>query len=491
MDNQPALKNKSTVMKFPLFIAVIVFVWAQFMINRSAKAQAPTPAPAPTVPTADTSTFFPLPPTDSSQLGLGIQRTMRLLATSTPVHRNRVRILFYGQSITEQDWSKQVADDLRSRFPNADLDIRNLAIGGFAAQWLIRPAEHDVYPFYPDLVIFHVYGANDSYEQIIKNIRSRTTSEVLMQKDHATYWPQDNPDPNADKGIWWDYMMNQKYLPEIAKKYGCGLVDVRTAWVDYLKTNHLEPKALLIDGVHLNAHGNYLMARIIERYLVYRPDLKPDDLGAVKDLPFKAMRHEAEDSYTTTFIGNRIDIVAANDAKLIGPIDVLIDGKRPSAFPDCYAITRADPGPWTKLFIRRVDHINPLILEHWTYTVTKVNTDKTWAFNVSGSVTGPDGSGTSDKLFVSNSGRVKIDPTDYFRGWNDPLPNGYVESWDVVPMFTDTYTPPAIDNPATEYLTTLAQGLSNTEHTVKLTPESGGKLVIKSLRVYRPLVSDQ
>jgi len=69
---------------------------------------------------------------------------------------------FTGQSITEQEWSKQVAADLRKRFPSADLEIENRAIGGFAAQMLIRPAEHDIYPFYPDLVIFHVFGATSN-----------------------------------------------------------------------------------------------------------------------------------------------------------------------------------------------------------------------------------------------------------------------------------------------------------------------------------------
>src|SRR5436190_136343 len=54
-----------------------------------------------------------LPPHNPQELGQNIQRTMALLATSTPQRRNKVRILFYGQSITEQDWSKQVADDLK------------------------------------------------------------------------------------------------------------------------------------------------------------------------------------------------------------------------------------------------------------------------------------------------------------------------------------------------------------------------------------------
>src|SRR6058998_2348722 len=92
----------------------------------------------------------PLPAKNPAELGVHVQRTMTLLATSTPEHRNHVRILFYGQSITEQQWSKQVAEDLRKRFPNADLEIENRAIGGFASQLLVRPAEHDLYPFYPD-----------------------------------------------------------------------------------------------------------------------------------------------------------------------------------------------------------------------------------------------------------------------------------------------------------------------------------------------------
>ena len=38
--------------------------------------------------------------------GAGVQRTLTLLATSTQERRNTVRILFYGQSITEQEWWK-------------------------------------------------------------------------------------------------------------------------------------------------------------------------------------------------------------------------------------------------------------------------------------------------------------------------------------------------------------------------------------------------
>ena len=73
----------------------------------------PTPRPEPAAKPGEFPP--PAPAKDPSRLGLGVQRTMTLLATSTPQHRNHVRVLFYGQSITEQEWSKQVAADLRKR----------------------------------------------------------------------------------------------------------------------------------------------------------------------------------------------------------------------------------------------------------------------------------------------------------------------------------------------------------------------------------------
>ena len=85
-------------------------------------------------------------------------------------------------AILAGDWdrAKQVADDLRRRFPHANLVVENRAIGGFASQLLVKTAETDLYPFYPDLVVFHVYGSHIEYENIIRRIRERTTAEILM-----------------------------------------------------------------------------------------------------------------------------------------------------------------------------------------------------------------------------------------------------------------------------------------------------------------------
>ena len=43
----------------------------------------------------------------------------------------------------------------------------------------------------------------------------------------------------------------------------------------YLAENSLEPKALLRDDVHLNAHGEFVMAEFVKSYLRYDPKLGP------------------------------------------------------------------------------------------------------------------------------------------------------------------------------------------------------------------------
>ncbi len=422
---------------------------------------------------------------------------MTLLATSTPRHRNHVRVLFYGQSITEQDWSKQVADDLRRRFPHAELEIENRAIGGFASQMLIRPAEHDLYPFYPDLVIFHVFGANQQYEQTIRSVRSRTTAEVLMQTDRVgAQWPQEQPDEKADKGLWWDYLMNHRFLPEIAGKYGCGVCDIRSDWLAYLRTNHYQPGQLLLkDGAHLNAQGNYLMALLTSRYLVYRPDLPDARWKGLTETHPIGVGAWKEGVLRIEFDGNRVDVIpAAPDESGAAPVGggsrVLIDGKKPSEFLGAYRIAPPQPGPWSPLFLSRVDHEAPLLLEDWTLRVSRVSTGgKTWDFDVSGSVTGQDGSGRNDRPFTSKSGRVKIDPAAWFRGFYPPLPEGYTIRWKVLPMFADTYHTPKIDDPTTENATTIVQGIANAKHALEIIADDPAfPPAIARVRTYRPPV---
>ena len=420
---------------------------------------------------------FPAPaPENEADFGVGIGRTMRLLCSSTPQNRHRVKILFYGQSITHGAWWKLVAADLKNRFPNADLIIENRALGGFAADVLIRPAEHDLYPFYPDLVIFHVYGSPESYEAIIRNLRSRTTSEVLLQSDHFT-------GPSE-----WHDGHSFEWLPQLAARYGCELVDVRGQWKRYLDENGLAPRELTTDGVHLNSQGNFLMAELVKRHLKVNPRAR-EDAAMVRDYLVGRDVKWRDGRLTLEFEGNRVDALCGTRGPTEGVAQVWINGRRPSQFPELYAITRPSGTPhigWPGAI--QIGHQTPLIVEKWTARLHHISADASaFEFEVFGSQTGADGKGNSAETFVSDSGRVVIEP----RNWwfkNDcalsqqPTPEGTEISWTVEPHFVDDYRASKA-----EVVTTLAQGLSNGRHTLELVAQ-GAAPHLEAIRVYRPPV---
>ncbi len=287
----------------------------------------------------------PVPGPLADRFGANVQRTMGLLATSTPQHRHHVRILVYGQSISEGIWWRHVERDLRTRFPNADLEMVNRALGGHASNYLVREAETDVYPFYPDLVIFHVYGAHTCYEQIISRIRSRTAAEVLMTTDHLGASEVPNVRGEFKDDRWTKFMAS--FIPQVANRYGCELVDVREPWKRYVVDNKIRAKDLLIDGIHLGEQGNLLYAALIGRQLVYRPELQARS-DVVHTYEVGSDVRWKDGKLVLEFAGNRIDAIAGPGEESSSGATVLVDGKKPSEFRECYAFSRAY-GPGMKI----------------------------------------------------------------------------------------------------------------------------------------------
>jgi hypothetical protein len=442
--------------------------------------------------------YPPIQPIDTSGFGKQIQRTMHKLAESTPEKRNKVRILFYGQSVVGQRWSDQVERYLREKFPNADLEVENRAIGGFAAQLLIRPAVHDLYPYYPDLMIFHVYGSHIKYEEIIANVRKYTTAEIAITNDHFNRYPKiPEKTPVGPNGKYWDYFMNDEFLPGIAEKYDCEFIDVRNPWKQYLEDNGYEPSALLKDGVHLNEHGKWLMAELVWDYLRVIPDA-PTDKGMIRDIKVGDDVKWQDGKLRVEVTGNRMDIIpAAADGQTAA---VTVDGKKPSELIGAWALTRPKnvgnlSWPWAGL--KRVMFQSIPVAETWTLKTLSVDeTGKDVTFEVVGSVTGPDGKGNSHEVFVSDSGRVVIAPEDWHLEKNinytgDPAPEGYSMTWDARPQHLDTYASPEEFDPAREQAVTVAQGLSNMTHVLTLTAvDPNNPPDIRAIRIFEPPLKD-
>jgi len=412
------------------------------------------------------------------KLGAKIPRTMQLLATSTPEKRHKVRILFYGQSITAQSWWWTVARELRERFPYADITVMNPAIGGYQVPMLLRTAEADVYPQYPDLIIFDAYyGFEGTLEQLVKNIRSRTTAEVMLQTHHLTTHGMTRIADNLT-------------VRELAEKYGCELIDVSDQWTEFMFANGINGNDLLTDGPHLSEPALELMPQIVNQHFQYNPAFNnpwSSTVTAVTPRPDRTGRIKLN------FDGNRVDLVAATPAAgmKLGSARILIDGKQPRTFPELYTVSRvgsSDKNYWTVPFIYRVSAAKPLIAEEWTLRITKTHTgvkleDNFLEFEVEGSKTGKDGTGTNKSRFVSNSGRVVIEPQDWY---SSQCTEGVAFTWKAIPQFIDVYRAPAIPDPSREYITTLFQGLAPGKHTLEIVPNGDGAMPIAEIRVHRP-----
>ncbi len=445
----------------------------------------------------------PPPPEDISQFGAGIQRTMTLLATSTPQKRNRVRVLFYGQSVTLNPWWQTVAAHLRESFPDADLEIENRAIGGYGGPMLIKTAEYDLYHYYPDLLIFHVWSGVETGEQeeIIRRVRQRTTAEILLWTSNLR-WPGSVPPdgdpqhPDVLKVDADDQAISDLYY-RLAAEHGLELADVRTGIQRYIAEHGLVVKDTIRDTVHPNELGNFLIAQFVMPHLRHDAAFPTAPWGRlVTDVAVDDERVTVgeDGSLSLTFDGNRVDAIAAHTGEQApGSARVLIDGTPPGASGELFYHARPSATPvMGRPAISRIDREASLQAEEWTVTILEcdVETD-ILRYSISGSKTGFDGEGDHKTRFVSNSGRVAIEPGMWMVNWSlryqkATMPEGYQVTWQTLPLFVDPYQAPVTDDPAKEYATTLVQGLSNSEHTVSLIPNGDGPVPVAAFRVYRP-----
>jgi|WetSurMetagenome_2_1015567.scaffolds.fasta_scaffold02278_3 hypothetical protein len=442
------------------------------------------------------SQLHPLPVLpDTSMLGQYTSRTINLLQQSTPLKRNTVRILVYGQSISAQDWWYEVKRTIESRFPYADLIMENKSIGGFSTQYLYKTVEMDVSSFYPDLVLLHVYGNNHYYDSVLYTIRSRTAAEVAIMTDHY-----------IGENAWSDTMCYH-ILPTLAEKYKCEIINIRDPWKKYLKDNHLEISSLLTDGTHLNDYGNFLMAELVKPLFCFKSHFESDpyDLQTTcnnkNDLTFLG------DTLTVHFYGNKVDLLFDNSVISSGDsVEVLLDGKVPSSYQGTYYMTRPfnDKGkgwPWNLPAMIRIRHTQPWVTELWSCIFTKARTPYLdFRFRIQGSVSGQDGKGSGSRDFISKSGKVIISKNDAEKGGDWHLNRSYkvlktivndgdTIKWKTYSISKDVFVPVRNSDTTLESSITLFQGIPNTEHTLKLVKKGRQSPPVSGIKVYRPFMN--
>jgi len=442
--------------------------------------------------------FFVLPALkDSENHGQYTSRTMHLLHQSTAEKRKTVKILVYGQSISEQEWWLEVKKTVLSRFPDANVIMENRAIGGFASQLLYKTVEMDISSFYPDLVLLHDYGDNRYYDTVLYTIRSRTAAEVAIMTDHYI---------GENK---WSDTMSYHILPTLAEKYKCDIINIRDPWKQFLNENDLEPSRLLKDGVHLNGYGNFLMAELVKPLFAFKPGMPEDQFGLCRTYADKRNLSFHGDTLTLHFLGNKAEVITDNsETNSDDSLKVLVDGRLPSSFQGCYFISRPynDSGkkwPWELPAMIHVDHTKPWVNEEWTCIYTNAEPPfSDFSFSIRGSATGPDGEGKGGTDFISPSGRVIIKGGDAEQGGDWHLNRsfqvlktivkpGAKVKWKTYSLSMDYFKPAINKDTSIENCVILFQGIPNSNHIIQLIKTGAYGPNISEIRIYKPFCQNQ
>ena len=383
-------------------------------------------------------------------------------------------------------------------------------------------ANQIVVPEQPDLVILYGIGRESDLEKIFQTLRKHTTADIVSASVH---WKGDDV-KNWGKDEDATNFANIPEMRRISKKYGVEFVENRKEWAQYLRDHDMKVEVdpdngLLMDGVHQSRYGALVINENIVRHFAVRDDYAYDPDSRERRLILQQqdadLRHQRasvvgsnwtfEDRIATAsasmsrirvhFTGNRIDLIGVSSPNG-GQANIALNGV-PAAEVPCFFAGPIVPGAQNARPKQgSVRDIGPhgialgtnLVPQTWTIRVT----DDEGNYELSGIVTGSDGTGSILKPFISNSGQVNI-PSERWRHGPGCIP--FLTPWngEILNKAGDTYTfevyraaEPTVDfrGPNREFRISLFQNLPNQPHTLELTTTGDGKVSVKAFDVFEP-----
>jgi len=195
------------------------------------------------------------------------------------VTQKKTRVVFFGDSITEQGAKDSgyivlIGDMLKERGLGAQYDLIGAGISGNKVYDLYLRMDSDVVMKDPNVVFIYI-GVNDVwhkatsgtgtdaikfervYTAIIRKLQQKNIRVILCTPatigEKKEYTNQQDGDMNYYSEI----------IRNLAKKFNCQLIDLRSIFHEYDAQNNPDNKdrgILTRDGVHLNGKGNTLVA---------------------------------------------------------------------------------------------------------------------------------------------------------------------------------------------------------------------------------------
>lgn len=170
----------------------------------------------------------------------------------------------YGSTDTAtKSWAALTTAWFKEKFPDAEINSDNVAIGGTGSYFGTFRYEDDVQSNSPDLV-FIEFAINDFYDKATKEQTIRNIESIIQN----AYTRNANVDivlvGIMDKWRQYDYD-NLLAMKELAQKYNIMMIDIMSEFKSYLATTSTEYETYFKegDGVHPNDTGYSVYAKIV------------------------------------------------------------------------------------------------------------------------------------------------------------------------------------------------------------------------------------
>lgn len=371
--------------------------------------------------------------------------------------------------------------ELPKRFPKTkQVEYRKMVGNSCPWQYLRGWARHLVIPDQPDLVITYTIGNPADLENLLVELRRHTTADIIVPSIH---WRE------RDMPLWGksENAADQDVaaVREVCRKYDVEFVENRRDWAAYLTANKLAVPALLKDAVHQSDYGAHIINsnilahfRVPERFS-YTPESREHLIQPEK---------QPDGSFIATFTGTRIDLHGTLSADG-GTFRVLIDDK-PAHETNAWLMSYVQPDAKNA---KEGKGANPrdqsphgitlgkgIVPQSWTLVMTSDSGD----YELTGSITGPDGRGNAIQPFTSASGQIHIEPDLWRRAERNRTGDRF--TFEIKPAVVDEVT--FNGTAPASFVVRLAQMLPNTEHTLRLVPTKPGAATINALQVFQPPV---
>ncbi len=417
-----------------------------------------------------------------------------------------------GSSFTSSlDDLEPIRQAILNRFPNAPEVVYKRRVGSgcpydFALGWV----QNDIIAEQPDLIISYTNGSLRGLESLLKEIRSKSTADIIIPSLHFFYFEQINEKtintPELDS------------IRRICTKYHAQFIENRQEIAEWLLKENRPITDLLKDHVHQNSLGKQIIGENIANHfrdnesptydytkLEKRFNLAEEFNRKNSNLIIKGnwsidngqlITHDKNASIKLSFIGNRVDLIGFK-IKDGGCVKVFIDGQQANLYP-AYSVSYVKPS------ILNVDHWGKfsrassgnrdtgphgvslgknILPQKWTLRMI----DDVGNYELIGSITQKDGNGSRKNPFISNSGQIIIDP----KLWRAPKANVKGDFWtfDVsratkgLIEFNQCGSEPFL------FSETIAQNLENDRHTVEIITENQNEVRIESFYVFEPMLS--